>query len=191
MSTTQPHKNNTKREKLILAADELIKERTFHTTTLDHIAKKAEVPLGNVYYYFKTKDDILKAIVHKRTVELNTQFSEWEALSTPKARLEAFIQHYTETANETARYGCKMGSLCEELGKSGGELSDIAAALMHRSLEWLGAQFKALGKADKAEMLAQHLMSSVQGASLLTLAFKDPAVAQKQNKMLEKWLDAA
>ena len=48
-------RRNDKRERLIEAADKLIYEQTFHTTTLADIAKLADVPLGNVYYYFKTK----------------------------------------------------------------------------------------------------------------------------------------
>ena len=50
-------RRNDKRERLVQAADKLIYEQTFHTTTLANIAKLAEVPLGNVYYYFKTKED--------------------------------------------------------------------------------------------------------------------------------------
>ena len=52
-------KRNDKRERLIQAADKLIYEQTFHTTTLADIAKLADVPLGNVYYYFKTKEDLV------------------------------------------------------------------------------------------------------------------------------------
>ncbi len=32
-------------------------------TTLADIAQAADVPLGNVYYYFKTKDDLIRAVV--------------------------------------------------------------------------------------------------------------------------------
>ena len=53
-------KQNDKRDRLVEAADKLIYEKTFHTTTLADIAKEADVPLGNVYYYFKTKDAIME-----------------------------------------------------------------------------------------------------------------------------------
>ena len=47
-----------KRTRLIEAADKLVQLQGFSQTTLADIAKKADVPLGNVYYYFKTKEEI-------------------------------------------------------------------------------------------------------------------------------------
>ena len=61
MSSIMPRKND-KRDRLIDAANDLIYQQTFNATTLADIAAKANVPLGNVYYYFKTKDDILNLI---------------------------------------------------------------------------------------------------------------------------------
>ena len=44
-----------KRERLIAAAAQRIYEQGVEKTTLADIAAAAGVPLGNVYYYFKTK----------------------------------------------------------------------------------------------------------------------------------------
>ena len=35
----------------------------FRTTSLADIAEAAKIPVGNVYYYFKTKDEIGRPIV--------------------------------------------------------------------------------------------------------------------------------
>jgi len=56
-----------KRGRLIVAACDLFYRQGIAGTTLAHIAEAAEVPLGNVYYYFKTKDDIVAAVVEART----------------------------------------------------------------------------------------------------------------------------
>ena len=42
----------------------------FGATSLTDIAREAEVPLGNLYYYFKTKDEIGEAIVQLRLAQL-------------------------------------------------------------------------------------------------------------------------
>jgi AcrR family transcriptional regulator len=52
-----------KRSRLISAAVGLAYHSGFEATSLADIAREAEVPLGNVYYYFKTKDEIGEAIV--------------------------------------------------------------------------------------------------------------------------------
>ena len=188
MSSIMPRKND-KRDRLIEAANDLIYQQTFNATTLAHIAAKANVPLGNVYYYFKTKDDILKAVIQKRSFELQTQFSTLEeAYPKAKDRLHAFIADSVKTSETTAQYGCSLGSLCQELGKFTGELSQIGAELMQKTLEWVEAQFKTLGKGEQSNVLAKSLIGSLQGVSLLTLTFKDPSLLERQSKTLEKWL---
>jgi TetR/AcrR family transcriptional repressor of nem operon len=185
-------RKNEKRERLIDAADELIYQQTFNSTTLADIATRADVPLGNVYYYFKTKDDILKAVVQKRAAELHSQFSAWEQqLPNAKERLRAFITHSTQTSEVTAQYGCSLGSLCQELGKYTGELAGLAEELMHKTLGWVETQFKSLNKGEQSTTLAKYLIASIQGVSLLTLTFKDPSLLQRQTKNLETWLEAA
>ena len=54
-----------KRIRLIEAAMILIHQQSFNLTTLADIAHKADVPLGNVYYYFKKKEDIGEAVIEK------------------------------------------------------------------------------------------------------------------------------
>jgi AcrR family transcriptional regulator len=52
-----------KRERLVKSAQALIHEQGAHRTTLADIAERAEVPLGNVYYYFKSKDELIGAVL--------------------------------------------------------------------------------------------------------------------------------
>ena len=48
--------NNSKRDRLVQAALTVTYQQGFQATTLADIAQFAEVPLGNVYYYFRTKE---------------------------------------------------------------------------------------------------------------------------------------
>ena len=52
-----------KRERLVGAACDLVYRLGAERTTLADIARAADVPLGNVYYYFRTKDDIFARAV--------------------------------------------------------------------------------------------------------------------------------
>ena len=56
-----PKTKRDKRSRLIQTAAKLAYRHGFRTTSLADIAQAAEVPLGNVYYYFKTKDEIGEA----------------------------------------------------------------------------------------------------------------------------------
>jgi AcrR family transcriptional regulator len=59
MRTAQPDK----RTRLIETATKLAYGRGFRETSLADIAEAARVPVGNVYYYFKTKDELAEAVV--------------------------------------------------------------------------------------------------------------------------------
>jgi AcrR family transcriptional regulator len=52
-----------KRERLTTAAATVLHEQGVEKTTLADIARAADVPIGNVYYYFKTKDELVEAAI--------------------------------------------------------------------------------------------------------------------------------
>jgi TetR/AcrR family transcriptional repressor of nem operon len=53
-----------KRERLVAAAGRVLYENSVEKATLADIAAAADVPLGNVYYYyFKTKDALVTAVI--------------------------------------------------------------------------------------------------------------------------------
>ncbi|MGZ3346649.1 MAG: TetR/AcrR family transcriptional regulator, partial [Caulobacteraceae bacterium] len=54
-----------KRDRLVEAAADLAHRRGFRETSLAAIAEAAGVPLGNVYYYFKTKDALAEALIER------------------------------------------------------------------------------------------------------------------------------
>ncbi len=178
-----------KRVRLIEAAKLLIHQQGFNLTTLADIAQEADVPLGNVYYYFKTKEAIGIAVIEKRAEELAERINAWNEITDPLNRLYALVQDSLNELELTARFGCPVGGLCQELGKQGGGLADLAAKLLHDLLEWSEEQFKSLGFAEKANGHALSLISNVQGMFLLTHTFKDPKLTLRQTEALKAWLE--
>ncbi|MES2213201.1 MAG: TetR/AcrR family transcriptional regulator [Pseudomonadota bacterium] len=179
-----------KRMRLVLAAKTLIHKHGFNLTTLADIAGEANVPLGNVYYYFKTKEAIGLAVIESSIAEWTERLASWSAEPAPMQRLNAFIQYGLDTVDVTARFGCPIGGLCQELGKQGGSLSDVAAKLLHDILAWTVEQFKALGHGQQSADLGLNLLSMVQGMYLLTHTFKDPKISVRQTKAIQNWLQS-
>lgn len=182
-------RRNDKRSRLVTAADKLFLEQSVSTTTLANIAQLAEVPLGNVYYYFKSKESIVLAVIEYRRKLIQAQFEELNAIANSKQRLQALVRQSTTHNDQTANFGDALGSLCQELCKQGGQMSEAAASLMHEIMGWCEKQFATLGKGDSAKQLATALVSSLQGISLLSLTFKNPAYASKQADYLVNWID--
>ena len=100
-----------KRQRLVETAAKLSYEQGFKNTSLADIARESGVPLGNVYFYFKTKDAIGDALVDRLAEQFATMRREWDALPDPKRRIAAFIQMTADNREALARSGCPVGTL--------------------------------------------------------------------------------
>jgi AcrR family transcriptional regulator len=177
-----------KRERLIDAAIKLAYDQGYRRTTLADIAGESGVPLGNVYYYFRTRDDIGEAIVLHREGQFARLRRRLDALPTPADRLTAFVDVTIENAPNVARSGCPMGSLSAELLKDGGALAGRCKTILSEPMAWMEEQFRAMGHVGDAASLALQLQSALQGASLLTQNFGDPSLLEREGARLKSWL---
>jgi AcrR family transcriptional regulator len=178
-----------KRARLISGARAVIHHQGVEKTTLADIAEAAEVPVGNVYYYFKTKDELVQAAIAAQAEEIISVLSALEHHRTPKARLKAFVRMVADQGELTARYGCPQGSLCSELDKRDDDTSRSCAQLIKLPIDWAERQFRAMGRRD-ADELAVALQAAYQGIALLTNTFRDPELMRREARRLERWIDS-
>jgi TetR/AcrR family transcriptional repressor of nem operon len=178
-----------KRERLIDAARNIFHRQGTEATTLADIAAAADVPVGNVYYYFKTKDELVAAAIGSHEEMMSSAFAELSKHRTPRARLRAYIHMLTDQRDLVAMSGCPQGSLCSELDKRGDELAADCAQLMAIPIDWAEQQFREMRRRDARE-LAVALIASYQGIALLTNTFRDPEMMVREGKRLERWIDS-
>ncbi|MBD0736572.1 TetR/AcrR family transcriptional regulator [Streptomyces sp. CBMA29] len=179
-----------KRRRLTAEAARVLHEQGVERTTLADIARAAGVPVGNVYYYFKTKDELILAALCEHSSRLDQLTARLDRLPDPRDRLKALVESWIEQREVAARHGCPTGSLAVELGKrADGTLDAEAGAVIRRLLDWAAQQFRALGLPDPDD-LAVTLVSAYQGMSLLTNALRDPAVTVREGARLLRWLDS-
>lgn len=179
-----------KRMQLLEAANTLVYRQGYNQTTLADIAREADIPLGNVYYYFKTKEEIGEALIEHRGAFYRSLIATWEKSADPKQRILALITTVAEQRELLANSGCPIGSLCQELHKEGGPLADKASSLLAAILNWSEDQFRLLGKKKQAFDLALHLVSALQGASLLTHTFNRPELITRETDRLKDWVES-
>jgi len=177
-----------KRTRLIETATKLAYRRGFRETSLADIAEAANVPVGNVYYYFKTKDELGEAVVNRRLAEFRAFREEMNRLGSPKERLLAFVDGIQRNKDQLARAGCPLGGLCSELHKEGGALAKKAAALFAEPMGWLEEQFWAAGHEKDSRELAVHLFSAFQGIAAVALGANDPDVVVMEARRLNDWI---
>jgi len=178
-----------KRELLVAGTRDVIHRQGVEKTTIAHIAQAAEVPVGNVYYYYKTKDELVAAAIDSHARDVRAMLDSLERHRTPQARLKALVRALTDQRELVARYGCPLGSLCSELDKRNDGLDRVCAQLLEQPIEWAEQQFTTLGRRD-AHDLAVALIASYQGIALLTNTFRDPDLMTREARRLERWIDS-
>jgi TetR/AcrR family transcriptional regulator, transcriptional repressor for nem operon len=178
-----------KRERLITAATQLVHARGVERTTLADIAQAADVPAGNVYYYFKTKDDVITAVIQAHAQQIRTTLALIDTRHrSPKSRLKAFVREFTAQSEIVAEYGCPLGSLCSELDKRAGDPVLPVAELMRLPIEWAEEQFRSLGRPD-ARDLAFDLLAAYEGSALLANTMGDPEILTRAGRRIDRWID--
>jgi TetR/AcrR family transcriptional regulator, transcriptional repressor for nem operon len=177
-----------KRERLVASAGELLHRRGAEGPTLAEIANAADVPPGNVYYYFKTRDELVRAVIAARADEVRALLGSLESRSTPRLRLKAMARSWTDMADLVVAFGCPIGTLAADLSRRDDGVGGEAAALIELLIDWAAGQFRAMGRRDARE-LATTLLAGVQGAAVLANALQDPKLLMRETRRLERWID--
>jgi TetR/AcrR family transcriptional repressor of nem operon len=178
-----------KRQRLVEGARLLLRQQGVEKTTLADIAQAAHVPVGNVYYYFKTKDELVQAAIDAQAQDIQTMLASLDRHRTPKARLKAFVRAITDQREIAALYGCPHGTLCSELSKRDDDLQRATPILMQLFIDWAEQQFRSMGRRD-ARDLAVAIIASYQGIMLLTNTFREPELVVREARRLDRWIDS-
>lgn len=184
-----PRPPSDKRERLTAAAVRLAMTHGLGTITLAQVADEAGVPPGSVYYYFRTKDDLARAVIEAVARERADARTELEAESEPSARLTALIAIYASDAAELVKHGSPLGSLGAQARRLSTDLATSASASVDDDVAWIAGQFEQLGFAPEASRArALHLLTGLEGAAALAHALGDTEPLTREAAHLTRWI---
>lgn len=179
------------RDQIVETADRLFYEQGYAATSFSHIADAVGISRGNFYYHFKTKDEILDAVIDLRLARTRQMLDEWAAqVQDPVERIHLFVEILLRNQDKIMRRGCPVGSLCQELAKLDHAAQGRASGVMALFAEWLRGQFERLGCGDGSAGFALHLLGRTQGVAALATAFGDPAYVAHEVKLMNDWVRA-
>jgi AcrR family transcriptional regulator len=184
-------KGAVNRQRIVEAARDLFYRYGYAMTSFSEIARLANIPRGNFYYYFKSKDEILGDVVRARQEALSNQFKQWDlTISCPRQRLLNFISMPLQDKENLIRYGCPLGSLISEMCKSDTKYSAEAVSLFDCVIQWLGLQLVELGYAEESRKMAMHMFGRLQGATILCNAYRDSSCLHYEVNKLKEWIES-
>ncbi|MGX1497773.1 TetR/AcrR family transcriptional repressor of nem operon [Labrenzia sp. MBR-25] len=178
------------RRQIVDAADSLFYAQGFAQTSFADIAAAVKISRGNFYYHFKTKDEILEAVIDKRLSDRRKLLAKWdETADGAKKRIECFIRIVIVNQAKIMAYGCPVGTLTTELAKVDHPSSERANEIMVLFGDWLERQFRELGCRESSRDNALHVLGWSQGVATLAQAFKDKAYVEREVSKILTWLD--
>jgi AcrR family transcriptional regulator len=179
-----------KRQRLVDSARRMFYHQGVERTTLADVASEASVAVGNIFYYFKTKDELLDAIVGGYAAAVGELLARLDRRRTPRARLRGLVEELDATRESLSQYGCEIGTLATELNKRcGTAASSGSQELLGPIIDWAERQFQEMGHPE-ARDLAVALIAAYQGTALLTHSLRDPDLMHRQSQRLLRWIDA-
>ena len=130
--------NLSKREQILNAFQELLKEQDVKSISVSDIAKKAGIGKGSIYYYFESKDAILDALIeknYKTPLEIAKAMVKQTELS-PYQRMAAIFEACQKSSKEFLQSRHRMSE--HALFQSAQE----QAYIHHKYLKYLNAELK-------------------------------------------------
>ncbi len=186
----KPNSKSTVKQRLLGAAMTLYHQHGIATTTIADIALTANVPLGNVYYHFKSKEALISAVIAARRKEVQAELELAGCEANPLERLRSLIKDSHNNRELLTAHGCPYASLAQGLRDTGGILAEQAGELLGLHIEFAEQQFILLQN-PQAQALAADFIARLYGAYTLANAMNNPIFLDQQLERIETWLEQA
>jgi TetR/AcrR family transcriptional repressor of nem operon len=180
-----------KRDRLIDSAAMLFHHNGLSATSLADIAKHADIPIGNVYYYFKTKEELALAAVSKRKEQFTAAYALLEEhIDDPRQRLVEAVGYFDKVRDEYTRYGCPIGKIIGDADTEKDNVVQTAAQVLIDFVDWAERQFRSLGQGDDSRRFATTVMAGVQGAAVMAKATRNAGALSDEVARLVGWIES-
>jgi TetR/AcrR family transcriptional repressor of nem operon len=174
MSERQRQPSNGTRERIIEAARFLFWQKGYTATGLAELLAKARANSGSFYYFFESKDALLRTVLDTYVDLLEPQVIRpaWAALSDPIERVFALLDGYRQRLRDTGcQYGCPIGRLALEVDAENIPAHDRLARNFSAWKDAVEACLRAAGVARPAEN-ATFVLTVMEGAVMQARVYR-------------------
>ena len=162
MNQTQPT-----REKILDTVFKLVYINGYNGTSMAMILKECDIPKGSLYHYFKSKKEMVLAVVKERIDPRMNEFYQLDEVKDEKG-IETIINAILKVSKKEVlvSYGCPLNRLNQEMSPVDADFENAINAIYQKikaKLEFL------LSKSNiESDTLADHIIQSVWGALSLS-----------------------
>jgi len=169
-------RTSDKRERLLDAAAEAFWVEGFAATSLADIAERSGVPVGNIYYYFKTKAEIAHGVADIFVEASLQSLSHIDRTSrTPAEKLAAFTALLKMSAEPRAKRGCPLANAIRDFSSAVPDAANRTNEVFNTLIGWVSQTLNKAGDRN-AVRHARTAVAHWQGAIVLAQAANDPQI---------------
>ena len=183
----------TTKERLLLATFEEIYENGYYSTSVDKILKKAKMNKGSMYHYFKSKKELVLAVIDVHVYGyIDKKYSA--ILDTNDNYINSMFKVLKNRDSFNFTLGCRLNSLVQELSHHD---KDFKEALEKVYLHFEEIIYKVLLKAkDEGEIvhpdlkqLSVYVVASIEGCLSTAKKSQDSNVFASCMEQLEYYFE--
>lgn len=179
-----------RRERLVKAAAEQFHRHGVSATALAEVARAAAVPPGNMFYYFRTKESLARAVVDALVERVDAMLAEIDGCtSAPSERVGMLLDRAAGRGEAYAALGCPLAGIARDLRQLNDD-PELAARPLQRLTSWVETQLSQAGDLA-AKGHALFVVAALQGAFVLAHAAADPSIVAEVRRCLDEWLEAS
>lgn len=160
----------SKREQLLRTAEQLFYREGYHATGIDRILAESGVAKMTLYKHFRSKEELIAAVLEDRHRQLAALLDERFASLPPDQAIRATFLGLQQWIEEPGYRGCLFSHAAAEYQDPEHPVHRQARAHKAYLLELFGAALARLG-ADEPQRLARQLLLLLEGAMSLAHMF--------------------
>ena len=160
-------------ELLMDAAETGLRKRGYNAVSFRELADELGIKSSSVHYYFRKKEDLGLALIHRYSIRFFKMLDERAAgLEDADARFHAFCEVYRLALVQSDSL-CLCGVLGAESGGLPAPLAEGVNAFFQANVDWLEKSFPANWPKSAKRARAFQCVATLQGAMMLANSLND------------------
>jgi TetR/AcrR family transcriptional repressor of nem operon len=197
-----PRDGTATRSKIMDVAQSMVLDVGLSGTSVEKVIEGAGVAKGTFFYHFKTKHDLAAALIERYADQDEHHFSDAmlkaeQLARDPRQQLLIFVGLFIEMTEQLEEPfpGCLYASYCYQSGAISRQSMAQVERMMRFWRERLGEKVKAvIGQYPpripvEALQVADHVLTTFEGAFILSKVMKEPKLASEQLVQCRNYLE--
>jgi TetR/AcrR family transcriptional regulator, transcriptional repressor for nem operon len=188
-----PRDGTITRNKIMDAAQQMVLDVGLAGTSVEKVIDGAGITKGTFFYHFKTKHDLAAALIERYAGEDRQHFDQFmqkaeQLARDPLQQMLIFIGLFIEMTEklEDPFPGCLYAAYCYQSGAISSEVMAQVEQMMRFWRTRLSEKLQAVSQLYPSRIpvthtqVADHVLTTFEGAFILSKAMKEPKLAAEQ-----------